>query len=411
MLTKNVAAAAAAAVALAGGTVVLSGAASPYTATVVLDSATNVVEGGPVMVNGFEAGTVEDLRVEGGKAVVEFSLDDEYAPLHDGAEAVVGWKATLSERRLEITDGPEANPEVPSGGMLEGTMPAPVELDDVLNSLDDDTRASMASMVQRLAATLEGEEEETRATLTEVGPMLEAFGQLFRALGTDGPAIENLVTRLDAMLGVLGERDAEVERIIGQLTDMSREFVTRRTQIRETVRALPGTLAQAQRLVDQLPGVVEEAGPLLEDLRPATARLRPVAEDLAPLLQDLRPATADLRPALAAAQTLLGRTPALFEMTDQTLPGLTGLSEESEEIAAFTRPYTPEVIGFFSTWASAFSNYDSNGYFARIQGQQGTTSFNENPGVVPPGVAYDPYPLPGAVVGQPWTDAYGSEMR
>ncbi|MEN8674048.1 MlaD family protein [Nocardioides sp.] len=382
-----------------------------YQVQVGLASATNVVEGGPVLVNGFESGTVDKLEVVDGMAVVTMTLDDEVAPLHSGAEVVVDWKATLSERQLEITDGATSNAEIPEGGMIPGEMPKPTEIDDILNALDEPTRKDLQSLLAKLAPTLQGNEQDLRATITTGGPTLEALGQVLRALGTDGPAIKNLVSRLDEMLTIVAERDDEVTSIVDRLHQMSQDVSSRRESLRATLTKLPGTLEQAERTLGLVPSVADEAVPLLNSLEPVTAKLKPVAANLRPVLADLRPLVADLRPMLDSTRELLTITPGLLDTGSSLLPEAREAVDGAREPVAFLRPYTPEVLGFFSTWASAFSNYDSNGNFARIFGQAGPTSVNENPGVVPPGVTYDPYPEPGAVVGQAWTDAYGSGMR
>ncbi|SBW22814.1 hypothetical protein FDG2_3167 [Candidatus Protofrankia californiensis] len=78
---------------------------------------------------------------------------------------------------------------------------------------------------------------------------------------------------------------------------------------------------------------------------------------------------------------------------------------------AFLRPYTPEVVSFLALWGSAFGNYDANGHYTRAHLQTGASSVDNNPGVLAPGLRNDPYPLPGAIGNQPWTDAFGSGAR
>lgn len=382
-----------------------------YEIQVMLESATNVVEGSPVQVDGFDAGTVEDIEVVDGAARLTVSLDDDIAPLHDGAVVLVGWKATLSERLVEVSDGPADNPEIPDGGMLAGKMPAPTEIDDVLNSLDAETRSNLQSLLRNTQQTLDGKEADFNGTLTTGGPALRELGQLLKALGTDGPAIKHLAARLAKLLGIIAERDTEVQSVVSSLSGLTERVATNRQELRDALTALPATLDQADRTLGKVPPTVEEVAPLLEDLAPATAKLGPVAKDLAPLMRDLRPFAAELRPMLTSLDSLLGVTPGLLDTIDATAPPAASILSELENPVSFLRPYTPEAAGFFSTWASAFSNYDSNSNFARIDAQAGSTSFNENPGVVPPGVTYDPYPDPGEVVGQAWTDANGSELE
>ena len=411
MITASRVALGAALTAAAGLGVGVADSTTTYDASVVLANATNVVKGAPVRVDGFTAGSVKDIRVENGKARVTFSLDDEFAPLHDGAKAVVGWKAALSERQLQITDGPEKGAEVPSGGMLRGTMATPVEVSDVLGALDPPTRATLQSTLHRLAQTLDGAEPDAAATLQTAGPALKEVGSLLAAVGTDGPAIRALVTQLNDLMTVAAKHDGDLQQVVTGLHELTTSVAADRKQVRSTLEQLPGTLKTAKGTLDEVPETVDTVNPLLDDLAPATEKLGPVAADLRPVMQDLRPLAQELNPTLDSANKVLAQTPSLTGNLNSTLPALTSFVSSAKKPVAFLRPYTPEVTGFFSTWASSFANYDSNGNYARIHGQEGGASFDGNPGVMPPGLTNDPYPKPGEIVDQAWTDAEGSKIR
>lgn len=390
--------------------VVLSG-GQPYRVSVALASATNVVKGAPIQVNGFEAGTVSSIAVRDGQALLELDMDSDLAPLHEGAVVTVIWKAVLSERRVQIEDGPATGLELPSGTRLPSGMPKPTELDQVLNELDEPTRAELASFVRRLDTTFDGSEADINATLRSAGPALGSLGSVLQALGTDGPAIQALVTRLDGMLTTLASREQDVRTVVEELSRTSSAMVQRRVELAGTLDALAPTLEQANLTLGRVPGVVSESKPLLADLRSATERLPSFARNARPLLADLRPLTAELRPTLEAARLLLDSTPGLLDTATGTLPALSAALGMLEQPVDYLRPYTPETAGFLSNWNSSFANYDSNGKYARVFGMEGTSSFDENPGFVPPGITYDPYPLPGAIVEEPWADAFGSGIR
>jgi phospholipid/cholesterol/gamma-HCH transport system substrate-binding protein len=399
-------------IALAVGGLLTTGASGgDYEVSVVLDNASNLVKGGPVLVNGFEAGHVRSVKVQDGKALVDLALDKDFAPLHDGARIVTSWKATLSERRLDITDGPASNAAVPDNGMVPGEQPAAMELDDVLAALDGPTRAHLASSVQRLRRTVSGQEKDTAETLAAAGPALEALGKVTQAVGADEPAINDLVVRVNAMMEVLARRDGQIRDTVDSLGAVTDEVAARRKKLRGALRELPPTLGALRGTMQGISDAADDAVPLLKELAPATAKLGPLAHDLKPVMQDLRPLAADLRPALASANELLQYTPGLLDGAHALLPeGETAL-DRSAAAVAYMRPYTPEITGYLSTWASSFANYDANGNFARFVALASGTSLNANPGIVPPGLTDDPYPVPGAVVKQPWTDAFGSEMR
>ena len=392
----------------AAGVITFNG---PYRVEVVLDNAANLIEGSLVKVNGFDAGRIEALDVVDGRARLTLVLDREFAPLHDGATVTVIWKALLGERLVNLTDGPASNAEIPSGGMITGAQPAPVELDTVLAALDEPTREEVNALIRSLEETLDGSEPDLNATLRTAGPAVGALGDVLRGLGTDGEAVRQLVTRLNETMEILARRDGEVSRVVDQLGGAVDRIVDQREALGGTLTELPGTLRQARTTLDGVPGTVDEVTPLLDALAPATERLPGVAADLRPLLADLRPAVADLRPTLDSASELLQLTPGLLDSGSVTVPALdetfTGLTPALD----FLRPYSPELAGFLTNWNSANGNFDRNGHYARIYVTAGAENVNVNPGVLPPGTTKNLAPLPGELVDQPWTDAFGEGMR
>lgn len=397
------------AVAVVGATA-LTVAGSDYEVDVVLPSATNLNEGSPILVNGLEAGTLERIAVQDGKARLTLALD-EHTPLHDGAQALVKWRALVGERYVEIHDGPSRNAQVPSGGLLPGVATAPMEIDQVLAALDKPTRDRLKSLVGKLRSTVGGSEDDLRATLTSAGPAISALGDVLQGLGSDGEAIGQLVGQLDRMVGTVAAGDAKVRTVIERLADLAAGTAAERTRLAQALDKAPATLDRARATLGRVPGTVDQAAPLLDDLRPAVARLPHVAAQLRPLLADLRPLSAKLRPTLAAADDLLGHTPGLLDTAHGVLPGLNTTLAGLRTPLNFLRPYTPEAAGALANWSSAFGNYAGSGHYVRFNFTYGAHGYGANPGIVPPGYSKDDSPAPGSLVGQPWTDAYGSGVR
>ena len=395
------------------GVVFLTG--NNYTVKVVLPSATNIVNGGTVQLNGFEAGSVSSIQAQDNQAILELKLDRDYAPLHEGAVVLVPFKALLGERVVNIIDGPSTNASIPNHGLIVGQMPKPTEFDQILNTLDAPTLEHLKSLVNGLDDTVKGHEGDINATLQASGPTLQALGGVLDAIGTDGPAIRALVTRLNELTGTVADHQNDVRTIVTQLTRLTSLAASRQQQLRDSLSALPPTLETAKTTLDKVPPVADKVVPLLHDLDPATERLESVAGNLRPLLKDLRPALHDLRPTIHALNELFDCLPDVLDEAgkpgDGTFHDLTKALDNLSEPLDFLRPYTPEAVGWLSNWNSAFSAYDSNGHYARIWVQAGAGSLVGNPGVVPPGVRVSPYPLPGQNGGTPWTDAFGSGVR
>lgn len=380
-----------------------------YELQVVLPSAAGVFEGGLVKIGGRDAGKVTGIDTRSGKALVTVQVDDENAPLHDGTKARVSWNSVIDARVLELIPGPASHAELPSGKLIAGTER--VEIDQVLATLDPATLKRVNSLVVRLRDTLEGSEGDLNATLREAGPAVHALGEVLRAVGDDGPAIRDLVTRLEDMTSTLAQRRTKLSATVHDLSTLTNTAAAKQGSLKEGLAELPPTIDEAKRALGKVSPAVDAAKPLLDDLAPAAAKLPRVAKNLSPVLRDLRPTMAELRPTLAAAQSLLGATPGLLDSAHGALPGATRAVEQLQPVAAYLRPYTPELAGWLSNWTSIFSGYGPTGHYARALITGSASSVDDNPGVIPPGLNRSPRPLPGSPEGQPWTDAHGSGMR
>lgn len=380
-----------------------------YELQVVLASAAGVFEGGQVKIGGREAGDVTGVETRDGKALVTVRINDESAPLHDGTRARVAWNSVIDARVLEMLPGPAENAQLPSGKLIAGTER--VEVDQVLATLDPRTLKQVNTLVQRLRSTLNGSEDDLNATLANAGPAVNALGEVLRAVGQDGPAIRDLVSQLREMTGTLTARRGKLSATVRDLSAVARAAAGQQGNLKQGLAELPSTIDVAARSLGKVSPAVDAAKPLLDDLRPAVDRLPSVAKNLSPVLRDLRPAIAELRPTLAAAQSLLRYTPALLDSAHGVLPGATRAVNQLQPAVEYLRPYTPEVAGWLSNWTSVFSGYGPTGHYARALITASASSFDDNPGVVPPGLTQDARPAPGSPAGQPWTDAHGSGMR
>lgn len=382
-----------------------------YTVKVALPSATNVVNGGTVQLNGFEVGSISKIEVKNDQALLTLSIDRDYAPLHDGAVVLVPFKALLGERVIDITDGPRQNAPIPDNGMLMGQMPKPTEIDHILNTLDGPTLDHLKSLVNQLDDTTKGHEADINATLQAAGPSLKALGGVLDAIGTDGPAIKELARQLNNLTGTFAAHQTDVRTVVIQLSRLTSLAADRQKQLRDSLSALPPTLRTAKSTLDKVPPVADKTIPLLHDLEPASDKLKSVSRNLRPLLKDLREAMGDLRPVIRDLDELLDRTPRLLDTAHGTLPDLTTTLDNLSDPLDFLRPYTPEATGWLTGWGSSFAGYNASGHYVRILGKEGLNASPINPGIVPPGTRENQYPAPGANDGKPWTDAFGSNVR
>lgn len=387
----------------------LTSAGSDYTVKVVVPSAANLLEGSPVWIDGMRAGSVEGLEVRNGKAVIEASLEDEYAPLRDGTTSRVEWNSVVGERMLTLYPGPSKNPEIPDGGMFE-SQSRQIEVDQVLAVLDKPTRDRLVSLIGQLNGTVSGHEKNLQATLASAGPAVSALGKVLEAVGRDGPAIRDLVTQMEGIIATAARHRDDISGTVTNLTRLTGTVADRESQLSASLKALPATLRTARETLNRVPRAGDAAIPLLKDLEPATKRLASVSRNLSPVLQDLRPAVANMRPVLANARVLLGKTPSMLDRSHEVLPPTRSAVKSYQPAVQFLRPYTPELMGWLHNFGQSFAGYDSQGHFWAATLAPGSNALNESV-VQPPGSHTSPRPYPGEVVGQPWTDAHGDGMN
>ena len=386
------------------------GASGGYQATFVFPHATNLFAGSRVQIDGFNVGSVEGLEVRDGKALVKVSIDERHAPLHEGTAARIDWQSLPGERLVQITPGPPSNAALPDGAMITATTPR-IELDQILSAFDPETRAALRRIVPNLDQTLAGHEEDLGATLEAAAPALHAATDVLEAIGSDGPALEALLTSVRDLAERLVARRDSVRGIIDGFDRNLAQTAKRSEQLAAGLEELPATLRSADSVLGRVPPAAAAALPLLRDLLPAVEALPAAAADLRPFLAELRPALADLRPTLVSLAGVLDETPALLDKAHAVVPPLTGVLSSLLPVLEYLRPYTPELAGVLSNLASASANYDANGHFLRVYVSSGSLLLGSVTGQLNPGITANPDRLPGELEGQPLTDAAGSRVR
>lgn len=366
-----------------------------YEVKILMTSFSNAYEGAAVTIAGQVVGEISDVEVKDGQAMVTATVDEGHAPLHAGTTARLAWQSLVGRRSLELTPGPATNEVLPSGKVIASASER-VELDDVLASLDPATREDVRSLVAELEGTLATNEIPLNRTLETAAPLVDAVSEVVKALGDDGPAIRNLVSDLRRLTARMNAKDDNTERVVSNLHTLVSQAAAQQGQIRAALDRVPGALVAGTRVLGKVPATVDEAQPLLEDLRPATAQLPDVVLELVPVLGQLRPTLRDLRPTLASARDLLGETPDLLGLAMLAVPEAQSALDQLQPAVEFLRPYTPEVGGWLTNWTSLFAPKNSAGHYARALVPASASSFNSNfTGIMPPGIVQWEAPQPG----------------
>lgn len=298
----------------------------------VVRQATELGPRSPVRVAGVEVGHVKKVEAgEGESAVITLALDDVALPVHRDA--------TLKVRPRIFLEGNffvDLRPGSPHAGELEegGTIPlaqtaAPVQLDQVLSSLQKGTRDNLKLFVRGLA---QGFDEEGAASLRE-------------AWAHSAPAFKGAAMTSEALRGE--HRDDLPELISSSATTADALGRARRLPqlvegLNRTVRALAAQREALSASLPELDRLLEEAEPALGALNDSFPAVRSLIRDLRPALRET-PATLELAlPVLDQARALISRRelPAALDQLDPALRSLARLAPPLEELLGDVTPVT-----------------------------------------------------------------------
>ena len=266
-----------------------------------------------VEIHGVRVGRVGQLTPAGGLADVVLRIDDSGVKLHDDATAALRLKSLVGESYVEVDPGTSSRPELPDGALLPLTQThSPVQLDQVLNTLDPKTREALAGFLTQLGGGVRGRAGDVAALVRQSESTLGSTAATFNAF--DSPQLGDLLATLTSDTGVLANR----------------------------VNALSGTFRSGNGF--------------LGALAPDTTNIQAVIVDAADTLNRFDAVLHD-------RTTGLGNT---LDELDAVTRNTSALADEARPIVDALSPELPNFPVWIKELTSATSQSDANGYFLRL---------------------------------------------
>ncbi|MCK9248864.1 MAG: MlaD family protein [Solirubrobacteraceae bacterium] len=335
--------------------------------------AVNVVTGAEVRAGGVPVGVVNDIRVVGHNARLTLRIDDARLwPLHRGttAQLRIGGNVSYANRYVELVPGPSDGAELPADAVLATTdTDVPVEVDELLDAFDPATREGLGDTIDRATDTVDGRGDAIRAGLGDGGEAFEELAATLDRATTDPAALETLVRDAHRTVGALARHDARLGELVDGAADTLTALADGDVDLRATLTRLPTTLRAARGALDRLGPPLSGLDAVVRDVRPGAARLRATVPTVATAVDELGATAPGLGRTLTrlrtAAPTVTGMLVAAGEEGGRLEPALSRIAP----MTACIRGYTPEIVGFFSTWGALTTHYDHGGRFAYLNGQ------------------------------------------
>src|SRR5947209_5295753 len=388
--------------------VVLFSSGGGYSVKAVFLNAGQLVKGNSVEIGGVSAGSVDDIALSpNGQAVVTLSVDKAYAPLKQGTEAIIR-QASLSgiANRYVDLEMPSGDPpsKIESGGTIDVShTKTAVDLDQLFNTFDPTTRKSVQEFITNVWYQFRGKEAQQQLAYHYLNPALSTSSRLFSELNRDQPLLARFLVDSASLVNALAAKRDDLAALIGNLNATFGALGSQKTALAQAVALLPPFMRQSNSTFVDLRAALNDVDPLVNASKPVAPKLNALLTQLQPFARDARPTVRDLATILqqpgpnndlydlqqslpplasealdtkgrsinfkqvihppkapnpfAAGGTSVGNVRGSFPETAQALT-------DSAPIVAESRPYTPELVGWFDDFSTS-GTYDAAGGSSR----------------------------------------------
>jgi virulence factor Mce-like protein len=392
--------------------------ANPYELKATFGNATNIQQNSPVRIAGVEVGKVKKIEPAGDEstaATITMEISETGLPIHKDAHLKIRPRIFLEGNFfVELSPGSPSAPALESGdtiGMAQ--TDAPVQIDQVLTTLQADTRKNLQNLLKGYGDTIYGDplpgedddqDKDTKGeraskslndSLDDTPEALRTTALVNQALlGTEPRDLSKLIAGFQRTSAKLSSREGALKDLITNFNTTTAAFAAEEGNLRQTIALLPRVLERANPAFDSLnasfpptrafareilPGV-RETPETIEASFPWMRQTRALVSpaELQGLVRDLRPATASLSAVTNDTIDLLPQVDLINRcFTDVILP--TGDYKIDDGFLSTGLENYKEFWQAMVSLSGEGQNFDGNGPYVRFQTGGGQNTLSTGP--------------------------------
>ena len=380
--------------------------AHPYELKAVFQNTAALQPKSPVRIAGVEVGAVKKIEAQGGDssaATVTMEIKRNGLPIFRDAQAKIRPRIFLEGNFfVDLQPGTPGAKKVSSGYTIPASQTAaPVQLDQVLTALQADTRKDLQTLVRGYGDALFGQPKpgedadqdpatrgETAAkslndSLKTAPDALRGVATVNQALlGTDLHDLSGFIKGQQKISTALASREQSLKDLVTNLNRTLAAFASEQGNLRTTIHLLPGVLEKANPLFDNLnrsfPATRAFAREILPGVRETPATINAafpwIAQTRALVSpKELQGLARDLRPAVGDLARLTNGTITLLPQVDLVSKCFTKVVLPTGDIKISDPPLSSDIENykeFFQTLvglSGESQNFDGNGQYTRFQ--------------------------------------------
>jgi phospholipid/cholesterol/gamma-HCH transport system substrate-binding protein len=287
-------------------------------------------QGQSVQVSGVIVGSISGVHVDSdGTAEVQMTVNQQYKHLiHTDATALLRPKTGLDDMFIQLNPGTRTAPLAKPGFTIPVSQTNPVvDPDEILSSLDADTRAYLDLLVNGAGQGLKGKGgSELAQVLERFLPTHRSLAELNSVVAERGHDLQSLIHSLQVLNTAVATKRSQLVSLVDASSKVFHAFALANRNVSRAVADLPGTLNQTTSTLGKVQRFANLLAPATRNLLPAARAIpaanaatislaRPITpvleKEIRPFVRDARPLVRNLKPAsnkLAKATPNLSKT-------------------------------------------------------------------------------------------------------
>jgi phospholipid/cholesterol/gamma-HCH transport system substrate-binding protein len=303
-----------------------------YTVKAEFKDSAGLRKNSDVKIGGVPGGKITKIDLtDRDTALVTMKLRDGAVPIGTGATADARPVNLLGEKYVDLRPG-DLKRTVDSGTTIPlDRTDAPVELDEIIDTLDPTTRGRLRVLINEAGVGLRGRGSDFNALLDRMPSSLREGRELMASFAADTTQLKRLASTGDRVLKSFADGGGDLADLVDSGQRALRVTAANREDLGATIDQAPGTLRQLQATLSTLDTAAGR-------LKPAARELQRTAPPLTEALDRLPDLEDDARPTLATVKDV---SPDLSRLGRKGTPVVGRLRLPARELERFSTVFDP----------------------------------------------------------------------
>jgi phospholipid/cholesterol/gamma-HCH transport system substrate-binding protein len=330
---------------------------SSYHVSVYVNNARGVANDATVFEAGLPVGQVTGIDRNGPDAILTLRLSGGIRPLPVDSTVELGLRSLAGEADVLLTPGKSSQLVRNNGSLGLSQDQSYTEVDQILNQFQGATQGDTQKFFQAAGYAINGEGTNFNHVVGNFATLVNDSPPLTSTLAHQDNQVADIVQNLGNIMNAIGQRTTALQEFAQGATTTFQAVANRDTELDSFLHGLPVFLRTAyyvtQSLGNNLPtvnGVVLRLAGVVGKINPALEELGPGSTNGITLVKALGSASPSLK-------NILVNLTKIKPSATQALPAVHAVTCQADPVAAYLKPYGPDISAFFENFGAATDAY------------------------------------------------------